>query len=133
MDLTPPGEETPKDYATRRIDLEQPESAAKAAAPQAEKKSQTRKASPQLVEPPAPAAEVPVADASASAVTVPLEDRPLPPAPPAPPASTPAQPGPTPKNDKIWIAAIVAICVVALACICSCTIVAAAFLNNAPW
>ena len=53
MDLTPPGEETPKDYATRRIDLEQPEIAANA--PGAEKKSRTRKTSARPVEPAAPA------------------------------------------------------------------------------
>ncbi len=123
MDLTPPGEENPKDYATRRIDLEQPENTAEIAAPETEMESRTRKTSAQPVEPAAPA----------SAVTVPLEVQPLPPPPPPPPASTPALPGYTPKNERIWIAAIVAICVVVLACICSCTIVAAGFLNNAPW
>jgi hypothetical protein len=133
MDLTPPGEETPKDYATRRIDLESPESAGEIAASEAEKKSRTRKTSARLVEPPPPAAPAAEAPAPSSAVTRPLEDRPLPPPPPPPPASPHILPGPTPRNEKIWIAAIVGICLVALACICSCTIVAAAFLNNAPW
>ena len=50
MDTTPPGEETPKDYATRRIDLEQPESASENAAQEAEKKSRTRKTQAQPVE-----------------------------------------------------------------------------------
>jgi hypothetical protein len=123
MDTTPPGEETPKDYATRRIDLEQPESTGEMAAPEAEKKSRTRKTSERPVE----------AVAEAPAVTVPVDDQPLPPPPPPPPAFTPALSGLTPKNERIWIAAIIAICIVVLACICSCTIVAAVFLNHAPW
>ena len=123
MDATPPGEETPKDYATRRIDLENPDSAGEMAAPEAEKKSRTRKTAPRPDE----------AAAAAPAVTKPIADQPLLPLPPPPPAPAPALPGATPKNDRIWIAAIICICVVALACLCSCTIIAAAFLNNAPW
>ena len=121
MDSTPPGGEIPKDYATRRIDLEQPESASELAIPEIEKKSRTRKTADQL------AATAGVG----SAVTLPADDQPLPP--PPPPASTPASPGLAPKNERIWIAAIIGICAVALACICSCTIVAATFLSNAPW
>jgi hypothetical protein len=123
MDETPPGEETPKDYATRRIDLEQLESAGENAAPATEKRSHTRKTTAQPVE----------AVVAAPAVTIPVEDQPLPPPPPPPPASRPALPEPPHKNERMWIIAIVAICVVALACICSCTIIAAYFLNNAPW
>ena len=119
MDTTPPGEETPKDYATRRIDLEQPESASENAAqkprknPALAKHRRSRSSPPQ----PAPAVTIPVRTEAAS--------------PSPPPAPPPASPGSTPKNERIWIAAIIGICVVALACICSCTIVAAFFLNNA--
>jgi hypothetical protein len=123
MDQTPPGEENPKDYATRRVDLEGSESAGEQAAPDVEKKSRTRKTPARPVE----------AIAPASAVTVPVEDRPLPPPPPTPPAPVPALPGAAPKNERIWIAAIIAISFVVLACICSCTILVTAFLNNAPW
>jgi hypothetical protein len=111
MDLTPPGEETPKDYATRRIDLEQPESSSEGAAPEAEKKSRTRKTADR------PAA-IP---AAATAVTVTVDDQPLPPPPSQ--ASTPPLSDSTHKNERVWIAAIIGICIVALACICSCTIV----------
>ena len=121
MNLTPPDEENPKDYATRRIDLEQPESASKKAAPEAEKKSRTRKTPDRLA----------ATTAIEPAVTLSVDDQPLPA--PALLASKPALPAATPKNDRVWIAAIIGICIVALACICSCTIVAASFLNNAPW
>ncbi len=121
MDIPPPGGETPKDYATRRIDLEQSESTGEMAALEAEKKSRTRKISERPVE--APAAE--------PAVIIPVDDQPLPP--PPSPVPTTALPGLKPKNDRIWIAAIIGICVVALACICSCTIVAAVFLSRPPW
>jgi hypothetical protein len=122
MDLTPPSEETPKDYATRRIDdIEQPVSASENTTPNAEEKSRTRKTPAQ----PVTATEILPAD------NVPVVDQPLPP--PPLPASPPALPGLTPKNESIWIAVIIGICIVALACICSCTIVAAVFLNNPPW
>ncbi len=122
MDIPPPGEETPKDYATRRVDLEQSESAGEAAAPEAEKKSRTRKTS---ARPAQTAAPEPV-------VTIPVVDQPLPP-PPPPPASSPMLSGIAPKNERVWIAAIIGICLLALACLCSCTIVAVVFLSKPPW
>jgi hypothetical protein len=124
MKQTPPVEETPKDYATRPIDLEQPQNASETPAPEAEKKSRTRKTSVRSVE---------AADVKPS-VTIPVDDRPVfPPLPPPPLAPTPALPAQMPRNEGIWIAAIFCICFVVLACICSCTVVATAFLNNAPW
>jgi len=124
MDQTPPAEETPKDYATRPIDLEQPQSASETPAPKAENKSRTRKTSARPVE----------AAAVKPAVTIPLDDRPVShPLAPPPLAPAPALPAQMPKNEGIWIAAIFCICFVVLACICSCTVVATAFLNNAPW
>jgi hypothetical protein len=121
MDSTPSGEETPKDYATRRIDMEKPDSAGEMVAPEPEKKPRTRKTAPLADE----------TAAAAPAVTKPIADQPILPPPPPPPA--PALPGDSPKNDNIWIAAIVCISVVVLACLCSCTIIAVSFLSNAPW
>jgi hypothetical protein len=125
MDTTPPDEQTPKDYSTRRIDLENLDIAGEQAASEPEKKSRTRKT----------ASQPDVAAAPAPALTKPIVEQPLPPPPPPPPppALPPALPETTPKNDRIWIAAIVCISVVVLACLCSCTIVAAFFLGNPPW
>jgi len=124
MNQTPPAEETPKDYATRPIDLEQPENASETPAPEAEKKSRTRKTSVQSVK----AASV------KPAVTFPVDDRPVsPPLAPPPLAPKPALPAQMPRNEGIWISAIIGICFVVLACICACTVVATTFLNNAPW
>lgn len=36
-------------------------------------------------------------------------------------------------SNSVWIAAIIAVTVVTLACIVACTITAYAFLGNAPW
>lgn len=121
MDSTPPGEETPKDFATRRVDLEQPESASETAAQEAGKKSLTRKTPAQQSE----------AAVSIPAVTVPVEDRPV--SPPPPPASMPELPAVPPRNERLWIAAIIGICLIVLACLCACTIVAVAFLSRPPW
>jgi hypothetical protein len=124
MDSTPPGEETPKDYATRRIDLEESESASKIAASEAEKNARTSQTAAQPVETVEPATAV-------SELTVPVDDVPVPP--PPPPASTPGLPAFTPRNERIWYAAIIGVCVVVLACLCSCTIIAVVFLSHAPW
>ena len=124
MNQTPPAEETPKDYATLPIDLEQPQNASETPAPEAEKKSRTRKTSVRSNE----------AAAVKPAVTIPVDDRPISPPLPLPPlAPTPALPAQMPRNGWIPISAIIGICLVALACICACTIVAIAFLTNAPW
>jgi len=121
MNPNPSEQEQPKDYATRRVDPGETDIISEQATPEPEKKARTRKT-------PIPSAKPVVA---APAVTVPLADQPLPaPMPPAPPEAHKVSP---PRNDRVWVAAIVAICVVVLACICACTIIAAVFLTNAPW
>ena len=120
MDNTPSDQEQPKDYATRRIDLDEPQVASEGSAPEAAKKARTRKTPISSAEPAEPL----------SAATVPLDDQPLPPPPQIPPPPAPAV---TTRNERVWIIAIISICIVVLACICACTIIAAVFLNNAPW
>jgi hypothetical protein len=118
MDNTPSDQEQPKDYATRRIDLDEPQAANVGSAPETGKKARARKTpirSAGLAEP-------------LSAATVPLDDQPLPSSPPPTPA-----PSVTTRNERVWIIAIISICIVVLACICACTIISAVFLNNAPW
>jgi hypothetical protein len=48
-------------------------------------------------------------------------------------APLPDEQPPTERSNAVWIAAIIAITVVSLACIIACTITAYAFLVNAPW
>ncbi len=121
MDSLPPDEETSKDYATRRIENDEPAGAVETPPPEAEKKSRTRKTAPP-----------PASDPSAtSAVTVPVEEAPAP-LPPLPPAEPPEAKGPAPRNERVWIAAIAAICVLLLACLCSCTFLAAVYIARMP-
>jgi hypothetical protein len=127
MDLTPPEEETPKDYATRRIDLDQPESASEPAAPEVEKKNRTRKTAERR------AVTTPIE----AVVAAPVEEQLLRAAPAPAPTAAPLPVAPLPphasRNERVWIAAIIGICIVTLSCICACTIIATAFLNNPPW
>ena len=121
MNPNPSEQEQPKDYATRRVDPGETDIISEQATPEPEKKARTRKT-------PIPSAK-PVE--AAPAVTVPLADQPLPaPTLPAPPEEIKATP---PRKDRVWIAAIIGICVVVLACICACTIIVAVFLSNPPW
>jgi hypothetical protein len=141
MDDIPSNEESAKDYATRRVSLEETESPDLTAnieelsPPLSEKVEE-----PETVEVVAMEASTP-SQAEFSAVTKPIEAE----APQVTPviktveeskpviSAAPVEGKRKDKNQSVLIAVVIAVCVVLLACICACSVISIFFVTNAPW